>query len=129
MRKYIVLLSLCLVIPVQGVAQDQDVEMAAMAFFDATRTGSVDQIRTLIAGPLLDNTRVLLTENEKYPDYLRERYVGATAEIASISTLPDGDVLVDMAITFQNLSRSIIQLRMSQDQGGGWKVVEQSQIY
>ena len=129
MKKYIAILLLSLVVPVHAIAQNQDVEMTAMSFFDAVKAGNVGQIRTLVAGPLLESVRVLLTENRKYPDYLRERYAGATAEITNVSMLPDGDVLVDMAVTLESNIPSYMKLRMSQHKGGGWRIVEQSQVY
>jgi hypothetical protein len=128
MRKTIALLLLLLAFPVHVSAQKQDVEMIAMSFFDAIKAGNVGQIRALVDGPLLESVRVLLTENKQYPDYLRERYLGATAEITNISMLPDGDALVDMAVTFES-NISYMQLRMSQHKGGRWRVVEQSQVY
>jgi hypothetical protein len=129
MRKYIALLLLTLLVPVHAMPQNEDVEMAAMTFFHAVKAGNVEQIRALVADPLLESVKVLLTENLEYPDYLRKRYVGATAEIINVSRLPSGDVLVDMAIKRKPNIPSYMKLRMSQRTGGEWLVVEQSQIY
>jgi len=129
MRKYSVLLALLLLLPLHAIAQQQDAEMTAMSFFEAARAGNVGQIRALVAGPLRESVKVLLTENKKYPDFLRDRYEGATAEILNVSMLPDGDALVDMDVTFPGNSTSHMRLRMSQHQGSRWRVVEQSQVY
>ena len=130
MRKYRVLLVLLLLLPMHAIAQKQDVEMVAMSFFDATSAGNVGQIRSLIAGPLLESVKVLLKENKEYPEFLRDRYEGATAEITNVSMLSDGEALVDMAVTFQGgITPSYMRLRMSQHKGGRWRIVEQRQVY
>jgi hypothetical protein len=124
-----VLLALLLLFPVHASAQQQGAEMTAMSFFEATRAGNVGLIRAMVAGSLRDSVKVLLTENKKYPDFLRERYEDSAAEITSVSMLPDGDVLIDMAVTFPGDHVSLMRLRMSPHKGGGWRVVEQSQVY
>ena len=130
MRKYSVLLVLLLLLPVHASAQQQeDAEMTAMSFFEATRAGNVGLIRAMVAGSLRDSVKVLLTENRKYPEFLREHYEGTAAEITSVSMLPDGNALIDMAVTFPGDHVSVMRLRMSPHKGGGWRVVEQSQIY
>ena len=46
-------------------------------FFEALKNGDVSSLLELISGEMYRNNKVLLEQNEQYPEFLRKYYSGA----------------------------------------------------
>jgi len=128
MKRFIIPLILMLSFPVAGVAGDKGVAETAEAFFTAIKAGDVDALRNMIEAPLSDQIDNLLTNNAAYPEYLRTRYRGASAEVGEITRFKKNEKQVDLVVTFPDGRVSLIELTISKRKSPQWKVTEQRKV-
>ena len=95
-------------------------------YFQACKNGDVSTIKSLIADRFYERRKVLIEQNEQYPDFLRSRYsemqiqivsdevesISGYAEIVIQQILPDGS----------NIYSTLI---LKENGGGFWKIVDE----
>ena len=55
------------------------------SYFEASRNGDVNIMKTLMAGSFYEHRKVLLTNNKDYPEFLKKYYQGVRIAIVSSS--------------------------------------------
>ena len=80
-------------------ANDPEIVKMCNDLFAALQSGDTVALKLLFDGDMLENNRLLLEQNEGYPNFLRNYYKGASFKINE--AIPDGDaVLVGFTIDF-----------------------------
>lgn len=128
MRRLSILTLLLLTLPVIASAARLTATETAAMYFDAVTDGDTVTIRKLTASPLLDELKPLLTRNEDYPAFLRDRYQGAVAEIGSVTGGTDDEQAVVLRVGYPDGHVSTIRLTLEKQKSGKWKVVGQQEI-
>jgi len=77
-----------------------------------------------LSGDMYRQTRVLLEENKGYPQFLRNFYKGANFSVKSAVTAGD-DIIADIVIEFPHGGKSLARLKLSNENGQQWKVVDE----
>lgn len=75
--------------------------------FRALKTGDVDSIKGYISGDMYERYKVLLEQNEAYPDFLRNFYRDAEFKVSSVVRDAD-EIFVDIMIDFQGGDRKSV---------------------
>ena len=125
-----VMLSMVVIGPAAAFVGEEDrIRETLNLFFDGLRSGDVAAIESLIGGKLLEETTVLLRNNQAYGDFLRDYYQGATFEVAQIHQVADGAV-VDVSVIFESGARQqvsflLVKGKMDAANSDSWKLVEQ----
>jgi hypothetical protein len=73
----------------QEVKIEKHITHILNSLFNALSTGDTETLRSLFAGEMYDKNKILLEENEEYPDFLRSYYQGAIFTITEIK--PQGE--------------------------------------
>lgn len=123
-REIVIVLSM-MIISMPASAEEPVVTQTVMPFFQALKDGDVKAIKTYIDDPLYSKIKVLLNDNKAYPDYLRNWYAGASAEVAAITRMANGEYIIDLRILSPNRSADVTRLRIAENKQGNWKVVDQ----
>lgn len=102
-----------------------------LPFLDALKKGDVDLIKHIIAGEIYEKKRVLLEENEEYPEFLRNYY--HDVEFYIEKTAESGDyIVVHVLIEFSNGEEGNVKIFVGKDINKGqgalgeatWKIIE-----
>ena len=56
------------------IANAEEPADTVLLYFEAIRNGDVESVKSFLGGNLYKKRKVLLEQNEKYPDFLRERF-------------------------------------------------------
>lgn len=82
MKKYVSILLATVLMIILSYADSYATEPfeTVTQYFNASQRGDVEAMKQLIAGPFLENRRVLLEMNKNYPDFLKKFYDGAIFE-------------------------------------------------
>ena len=135
----------------QANAGTSDPADTVSGYFEASRNGDVDTMKTLIAGTFYDSQKVLLTKNKAYPEFLKKYYQGVRIAIVS-SSIGDIDMVAkdypnlykryqrregdttaagnnDIAVVtvsrqFTDGKTSNTDFLLKKDQQGNWKIYE-----
>ena len=102
-----------------------------LPFLDALKNGDVDLIKHYIAGEIYENKRVLLENNEEYPEFLRSYYQDVEFYIEKVVESVDY-IEVHVVIEFSNGDEINAKLCLIKDmnkvsgplEGAAWKIVE-----
>jgi hypothetical protein len=92
--------------------------------FAALKEGNVKVIKLYLSGDMYRQTRVLLEENKGYPRFLRNFYKGASFSVQRAVTAGD-DIIADIVIEFPHGGKSLARLKLSNENGQQWKVVDE----
>jgi hypothetical protein len=94
MKKYLsILILLALIVTFkQASAQISEIDDAVIGFFEASKNGDVEKMKTFIGGPFYDKRRSLLEKNKGYPTYLIKYYKGI--EIYLLNTVMGDEHMV-----------------------------------
>ncbi len=109
-------------------AEDPIIDNTITPFFEALKNGDVKTIETYIDEPLYSQIKVLLTKNQKYPEYLRKYYTDTYVDVTGIKDLTDKKKDVNVEIHFPDNYIEAIILHLSQVSTGEWKITEQTVI-
>ncbi len=109
-------------------AEDPIIDHTITPFFEALKNGDVETIETYIDEPLYSQIKVLLTKNQKYPEYLREYYTDTYIDVTGVKDLTDKKKDVNVEIHFPDNYIEAIILHLSQVSTGEWKITEQTVI-
>ena len=102
-----------------------------LPFLDALKNGDVDLIKHYIAGEIYENKRVLLENNEEYPDFLRSYY--HDVEFYIENALESVDYIeVHVVIEFSNGHEGNAKIFLGKDMNkfpgqleeATWKIIE-----
>lgn len=93
--------------------------------FSALKTGDVDLIKGYLSGDMYERYKVLLEQNEAYPDFLRNFYRDAEFKVDRVIRNADG-IFVDIMIDFQDGNQSITRMCLKEEKDVArnniWKV-------
>jgi len=104
------------------------VDTTISPFFDALKNGDVNSIEAYIDDPLYSEIKVLLHNNQGYPDFLRQRYANSYLEIINIVTASDDHKIVYIDIHFSPTGKQSLELQLNKAASGTWKITEQAEI-
>ncbi len=68
-----------------SMAADEPVE-TVIKYFEASKSGDVEAIKTLIAGPFYKKKIVLLEKNTEYPEFLKEFFEGSSMQVINFES-------------------------------------------
>ena len=123
---YIMLVS-AMILGVAFPAVGQEPEDTVHQYMKAVKRGDVVGIKLYIGGKLLERRQILLEQNRKYPEFLRNRYDGMEHRVLGTSPGSSStERLVEIELLFPDGTRSLSTLTLAQDQQGAWRVVNQS---
>lgn len=95
-------------------------------YFEAAQTGDVETMKQLIAGSFYNRRKVLLEENEGYPNFLIEHYEGTKVQLSNVVIKKDNMVaVVGVKLLFADGGVDTTKLLLKRDTGGTWKIVEE----
>lgn len=95
-------------------------------FFDASRAGDVETIKSLVAGSFYNRRKVLLEDNPAYPEFLASHYRDSSIEIAQATTdAVSGTAAVAATIRYPDNKQESVRYILKQDASGAWKIVRQ----
>ena len=111
-----------------GIGQAASIAMPILtSFFEALRNGDVNHLKNCMGGELYAQRRVLLEQNEGYPDFLRQLYQGVKFKVDRIDQEKNGDILVNVSIGFEDGRASASRLLLSKNDVGGYEIVSISE--
>lgn len=101
------------------------VEGAVTTYFNALQTGDVNQLKKMIAEPLLSKKRLLLEKNTAYPEHLRNYYQDAQLKISDIIRIDDNTRTADVTIIFTGDANPLKLRIMLKYSGIEWKITDE----
>ena len=126
MRKYILFIAFFLFCNFNFLhAQVADPSDTLIVYFKALKNGDVETIKKCIAGDYYKKYKVLLEENQSYPEFLRNFYQGAEFDIVNTTKGNNDDVIVQVQTYFADGSTAHNKLRLKNFNKDGWKIVEE----
>ena len=94
-----------------------------ISYFQALKAGDVKSIKNLITGELFDKRKVLLEQNENYPEFLKRHYQGAEFQIKAAS-IKDNNAQINVEVNFPDGIRPFV-LFLIRDDAGNWKIFKE----
>ena len=96
-------------------------------YMEAIKKGDVVAIKSHIGGKLLKRRQVLLEQNRKYPEFLRNQYNGVDYRILGTEAGPDSNQrTVEIELQFPDGRQSLSSLILEQTPQGSWQVIDQN---
>ena len=97
-----------------------------LQFFNASRNGDVEQMRELISGSYYNRRKAVLENNESYPAFLVDHFLGSTTTIAELTIDHKNQVAVVTATTrFPDKTINTSRLILKKGDNGAWKIVDE----
>ena len=96
----------------------------ALNYFQALQQGDLNTIKDSIAGEIYRTRKVLLEQNERYPEFLRNIYQGANFQIKSVA-IQDNNAAVTVEVRFPDRQKVFI-LFLNKDDLGNWKIFKET---
>ena len=109
-------------------AQDVGAANTVMNYFEACRSGNVDEIKSLITGPFYAKKSALLNDNAEYANFLKEHFDGVNVEIVSETpnnTETEADVTAEQHYPNGALLRTRFMMRYIDDT---WKIYDEKLV-
>lgn len=112
-----------------STSQMRELNASFHTLFEAMKNGDVAVIEQYFSGPMSQEYKKLLEQNQDYPAFLRNFYKGATFSIAKVTPTVDGGMIVDVVIQLGGGSRSVTRLNAKRFDGPppAWKVTTLAQ--
>jgi len=115
---------------------DQIVSQAVLPYIRALQTGDVLTLERLVDGKLATTLEKLLKQNTEYPDFLRQRYGGATirdtiqifqrpAVTSNALDQEGGQRMAVVPLETPAGAKKDFQLSLEKDTQGAWKIIDQ----
>ena len=123
---FILIISLCATISYS--AENTIVETTIMPFYDALKNGDVVAVEAYIGDPLYSQVKVLLQDNQEYPDYLRQYYSNSYIEVTNVSDQSADYKNVYLDLYLSSSEKQSIELQLHKTTTGDWKVTKQTVI-
>jgi hypothetical protein len=89
-------------------------------YFQALKNGDIETINNLISGEMYNSNKVLLEQNENYPEYLKKAYQGADFKIKKTS-IQDDSAVVTIDVNFPDRHNEF-GFFLKKDDSGNWKI-------
>ncbi len=110
------------------LAHAEEPSDTVLLYFESIRNGDVENIKSFLGGNLLKKRKVLLEENEKYSDFLRDRFGEAKFTVeGSPKNMTDTTRSVLVRISFNDGTSIYTNMVVQETVPGGWKIVDQLQ--
>ncbi len=131
MKKGIRLVIGCLLIGISGImpvkysmaSGTSTAQQVMQAYLTGLSNGDVTTLSGLIGGPLKDKSHRLLTQNTRYPQFLRTHYAGVVMTIEGMTQAgPNYEARVRFDYPSSDSSTSVFTLRVVD---GQWKIVDE----
>jgi len=98
-------------------------------YTEALRTGDTVGVQSQLGGRLYEKKKLLLEENDEYPDFLRRFYQGAEFSVSSeLNDLGPRGLGVDFAVHFPGGNSSEYTAIVEQGDDGSWKIVDEIEV-
>jgi hypothetical protein len=94
-----------------------------LSYFQALQQGDINTIKNTITGEMYKNNKVILEQNENYPEYLRKAYQGAEFQIID-STINNNEAEVKAKVNFPDRQNEFVLLLIKDDLGN-WKIFKE----
>ena len=121
------ILALSIFTCMSSVSAQDAIDSVVRPFLQALQTGDVKTLESCIAGGLYDRTKVLLTKNTDYPEFLRTRYASVEFSVGAVEHLPD-ETLVHVYADSPSSSQLRYTLVLKPMQNQSWKIVDQREF-
>lgn len=97
------------------------------AYIDSCKTGNVEVLKPLIAGPFLERRKLLLEKNREYSDFLKEFYKNIAIEVVAVDDDKDANstAVVVRQKPLYGRGGSNIKLILRRDGGGPWLIFDE----
>lgn len=86
-------------------------------FFHALKKGDVGAIKGYLAGDMYEKNKVLLEQNEEYPNFLKNFYHGAVFQVKKVVKAKE-IIFVDVMVTFPGGYQSGAKLQLEERKSG-----------
>ena len=97
-----------------------------LQFFNASRSGDVEQMRELISGSYYNRRKAVLENNDSYPAFLVDHFNGSTTNIEASNIDHKSQVAVVTVTThFPDKTINTSRLILKKDDSGAWKIVDE----
>jgi len=97
-----------------------------LQFFNASRNGDVEQMRELISGSYYNRRKAELENNDSYPAFLVDHFLGSTTTIAESTIDHKNQIAVVTATTrFPDKTINTSRLILKKGDNGAWKIVDE----
>jgi len=100
------------ILPDDAEANQSQITQVLNDMFEALREGDTTTLRHLFAGEMYQKYKVLLENNEGYPDFLRTYYKGAAFEITKVVPHSDG-FLAKFSIIHQTGKKEDVEILLA----------------
>ena len=94
--------------------------------FRALKTGNVDAIKKYISEDMHEKNKILLEQNEEYPNFLRNFYRGALFQVKKVIKSEEiiyVDVMVSFPGGYQNVAKYQLKEEKTKEGKDIWKVI------
>jgi hypothetical protein len=90
-------------------------------YFQALKQGDIETIKKYIMGEFYNKKKILLEENNKYPEFLRRHYKNVTVRIID-TNIEDREATVVVGIRFPNGKENYLEMNLKQTSQNSWKI-------
>ena len=110
----------------QSYAQDNVANEVIKPFFNALKSGDTTKILQYIDGPIYERTKVLLSQNNNYTDFLINNYEKADFFITNTSPTDHEELVADILIVFPDGNAINRKLILRKKEGSNsWKIIDE----
>jgi hypothetical protein len=107
--------------PLTGEKFAEIKNQVVLPFLEALKNGDTKLLKQLMSKDMYRAKRVLLEQNDAYPEFLKNLYTDATFQVGEVKE-QDGDIIVHVRINFPDGRQRNIKLHLQLVES--WKVTD-----